>query len=102
MMMHRKNVHGTKICTGCDRTDSDCWYMHANSVEASPKNKQQKDTSKNTTTSEKSTRQGFWKVPQNVAPTISPLDIEAIMKTMEDRVRQTMELFMKQMKGTNQ
>ena len=102
MMMHRKSKHGTKECTGCDRTDVDCWFMHATRVETSPNRNKQKNTPRNITPNKHTAPQGFWKVPQNVAPSIPALDVEAIMKTIENRVQKTMESFMKQMQIKNQ
>ena len=75
--------------------------MHAKRVETSPNRNKQKNTLRNNTTNKHTEPQGFWTVPQNVAPSIPALDIKAIMKTIENRVQKTMESFMKQMQIKN-
>ena len=103
LMQHRKSEHKTEACkkflkNECDR-DSSCWFEHVKSVAMSPKKKMpDRDSSNNTSEKENLEPQGFWKTPMKLAPPDNIVSTEILMKSIEERVQRTMEMFMEQMR----
>ena len=76
--------------------EEDCWFRHVKNVaKASVPEPQAQNTTKNNTKEDVSP-QGFWKTLKNPVP--PAIDMETLLKSIDQRVQQTMEKFMKEMK----
>ena len=102
MYTHRKNDHKSEICknflkNNCDREEDECWFRHVKHVENVTVRKQQVQNISENSPTENTSPQGFWKSPRNPVP--PAIDMEMLLKSIDQRVQLTMEKLLKEIKA---